>query len=162
MIRWQGPLGLPPGSPAEVLQQLQWRYAVKRFDPARRIDAATRAALEPSLHPAPSSFHLQPWQFLGVETPALRQPLRAAAWDQPQVEDASHCVVFAGRRTVEVGDVDQRIEAPARSCGLEPAALAQYRQILVDFVQSRWAAADDRGATAPKVRRPCDRIVERR
>jgi nitroreductase len=138
-------------SPADVLQQLNWRYAVKRFDPARRIDAPTWAVLEQSLHLAPSSFNLQPWKFLVVETPELRQQLRAASWNQPQVTDASHYVVFAGQRTSEVGDVDQMIEALARARGQEPAALARYRQVIVDFVQKGWAAADHAAWNARQV-----------
>ena len=92
-------------SPADsVLQQLHWRYATKRFDPTRQLPAATWQALEQALVLAPSSFGLQPWQFLVVETPAVRRQLRAASWGQSQVTDASHYVVFAGLRTTTVDD----------------------------------------------------------
>ena len=42
----------------ELIDSLNWRYAVKRFDPAKRIDEATWAALEQSLVLTPSSYGL--------------------------------------------------------------------------------------------------------
>jgi nitroreductase len=131
-----------PITPDHLLRQLQWRYAVKRFDPGRRIPDATWAALEATLVLAPSSFGLQPWKFLVVETPALRQQLRGVSWNQPQVTDASHYVVFAGQRTATAADVDRMITATAAVRGTTPEALARYRQVIVDFLRTGWAAND--------------------
>jgi nitroreductase len=97
---------------------------------------------------APSSFNLQPWKFLVVEDKALRQQLRAAAWNQPQVTDASHFVVLTAWRTATVGDVDRMIAATAshRGCGVD--TLARYRQLIADFVTKGWAARDAAGWNA--------------
>ena len=62
-------------SPEQLLQQLRWRYAVKRFDPTRKIPAETWAVLEQSLVLSPSSFGLQPWKFFVVDNPELRAQL---------------------------------------------------------------------------------------
>lgn len=140
-----------PIPPARLLAALNWRYAAKRFDPDRRIDDATWAALEQALHLAPSSFNLQPWRFVVVADPALRQQLRAASWNQPQVTDASHFVVFAGQRTAEVADVDRMIAGAAAARGVAPEALARYRQVIVDFVQQGWAARDPAAWNARQV-----------
>lgn len=142
---------MPTSSPADVLQQLQWRYAAKRFDPARRIPADAWAVLEQALHLSPSSFNLQPWKFLVVEDAGLRQQLRTASWNQPQVTDASHYVVFAGMRTTTVADVDRMIEATCAARGTQPEAMARYRQVIVDFVQKGWAANDPAGWNARQV-----------
>jgi nitroreductase len=45
-----------------LLNQLNWRHATKRFDPAKKIDPLTWAALEEALILSPSSFGLQPWR----------------------------------------------------------------------------------------------------
>lgn len=142
---------MPTLPPADLLAQLQWRYAVKRFDPGRRIDDATWTALEQALQLAPSSFNLQPWRFVVVADPTLRQRLRAASWNQPQVTDASHFVVFAGQRTTEVGDVDRMIAAAAGARGVPAESLARYRQVIVDFVQRGWAAQDPAAWNARQV-----------
>ena len=82
-------------SPDQLLQQLHWRYATKKFDPTKKIPQEVWEALEKSLVLAPSSFGLQPWKFFVVTNPQTRQQLVAHSWNQTQVADASHLVVLA-------------------------------------------------------------------
>lgn len=131
-----------PTSPNELLTQLRWRYATKRFDATRTIPADTWSALEQALLLAPSSFGLQPWKFLVVATPALRQQLRAASWGQAQVTDASHYVVFAGLRTTTEADVDRFLQCQSQVRGTPLDSMAGYRKVLVDFLAKGWASKD--------------------
>jgi nitroreductase len=139
---------MPTFPPADVMAQLHWRCAVKRFDAARTIPTETWAALEQSLVLAPSSFNLQPWKFIVVEDKAVRQLLRGAAWNQPQVTDASHFVVLTALRTATVEDVDRMIAATAAHRGVAMDTLARYRQVIADFVTKGWAARDAAGWNA--------------
>jgi nitroreductase len=43
---------------------------------------------------APTAFNIQNWRFVLVRDPELRKRIRAAAWDQAQVTDASLLVVL--------------------------------------------------------------------
>ncbi|MBH8566621.1 nitroreductase family protein [Nostoc sp. CENA67] len=79
-----------PASPDAVLTALRWRYATKGFDPARRIDPATWAALEQAVVLAPSSYGLQPWTFVVVTDPEVRKGLHPASYNQAQILDASY------------------------------------------------------------------------
>ncbi|MDG1570717.1 NAD(P)H-dependent oxidoreductase [Robiginitalea sp. M366] len=79
------------------LEALQWRYATKRFDADRKIDAETLTQLLAAIRLAPSSYGLQPYRVLVVESPEIREKLRAASWNQPQLTEASHVLVFAHR-----------------------------------------------------------------
>jgi nitroreductase len=65
---------------SQIDAALQWRYAVKAFDPSRSIDPETWACLENSLVQSPSSYGLQPWKFLLITDPALRAQLRPHSW----------------------------------------------------------------------------------
>ncbi len=98
-------------SPAQVLAQLQWRYAVKKFDPDRKIPSDVWNVLEQSLVLSPSSFGLQPWKFFVVDDAALRQELLANSWNQPQVVDASHLVVLAINKDMNDAAVDRYIQS---------------------------------------------------
>jgi nitroreductase len=97
-------------SPAQVLAQLQWRYAVKKFDPSKKIPADVWDVLEKSLVLAPSSFGLQPWKFFVVDNPALRQQLLENSWNQTQVTEASHLVVLAIKKEMGDQEVDRYIK----------------------------------------------------
>lgn len=142
---------MPHTSPADLLAALNWRCAVKRFDPARTIPDQTWQVLEQALMLAPSSFNLQPWKFVVVTDAALRQQLCTAAWNQPQVTEASHFVVFTGMRTATVADVDRMIAASAAHRGVGVEYLARYRQVIADFVTKGWAARDCGGWNARQV-----------
>ena len=55
---------------SQLLDQLNWRYATKQFDPNRKINASDWNALEQALLLSPSSGGLQPWKFIVVTDPA--------------------------------------------------------------------------------------------
>ena len=129
-------------SPAEVLQQLQWRYAVKSFDSSKKIPADAWQVLEQSLVLAPSSFGLQPWKFITVTDNNLREQLRAASWNQSQVVEADHYVVFAALRTTTEDDVDRFMQRTSEVRGMSVESMAGYRNVIADFLVSGWAAKD--------------------
>ena len=127
---------------ATLVERLEWRYAVKRFDPARRIPAATWQALERSLVLAPSSYGLQPWRFVVVEDPATRARLLPASWGQKQIVDAPHMVVFAARKGLNAADVDHFVARIAAVRGVPAASLEGYRGMMVGFVEKSGAGID--------------------
>lgn len=117
-----------------LLRQLRWRYAVKKFDPSRRIPVADWAALEESLVLTPSSFGLQPWAFFVIEDAELRRRLVAASWNQHQVVDASHMVVFAIKHALGPADVERYIARTAEVRGLPAANFAGYQKAILAFL----------------------------
>jgi len=136
-----------PLTPAQLLASLEWRYATKAFD-TRKLPDATWAALEESLRLTPSSFGLQPWKFIVVNDPAVRAKLRPVSWNQSQVTDASHLVVFARRTEVTEADVDEFFRQMVAERKADAAALEPYRQLMIGGVvkgkdaaaQKEWAA----------------------
>ena len=85
---------MPHLAPADLTAALNWRYATKKFDPAREIPAEIWSALEHSLVFSPSSMGLQPWKFFVIRSPELKQRLVPASHGQTQPVDCSHYVVF--------------------------------------------------------------------
>ncbi len=93
-----------------LLEQLRWRYSVKRFDKNRRIAEEDWGALEDALLLAPSSYGLQPWRFYVVDCPEKRERLKALSWNQPQVTECSHLVVIAARKGANEEDIDRYLK----------------------------------------------------
>jgi nitroreductase len=132
----------------QLLRQLNWRYATKQFDPARKISPEDWAALEESLVLTPSSFGLQPWKFIVVNDPAVREQLVPVSWGQRQVADASHYVVIAAKHDLGEGDIDAYLDRIAEVRGLPRESLASYRGMMVgSLMQGMDAAARDNWAT---------------
>jgi nitroreductase len=120
-----------PVSTQQLLEALNWRYATKAFDPARKLPADTWSALEQTLVLSPSSFGLQPYQFLVVQDPALRQQLLPHTWNQEQVVDCSHYIVFTVRTSLATADIDGFIQLISSTRNTPPGALAGYRGMMV-------------------------------
>jgi nitroreductase len=127
--------------PAEtLLEALNWRYATKKFDPAKKIPADTWAALEQALVLAPSSFGLQPWKFVVVQDPAMRQKLSAASWGQTQPVECSHYVVFTVRKNLGADHVDRFLDRTVELRGGTKDALKGYRDIMLGSLEKARAA----------------------
>lgn len=120
-------------TPSALLQSLNFRYATKVFDPARQIPEDAWEVLEQALVLAPSSFGLQPWKFLVINSPELRTRLRQHSWNQAQITDASRLVVFTTRTDLTEPDVDRFMSRLAAVQGREPETLDGYRNIVVSF-----------------------------
>jgi len=131
----------PTISEPQLLQALQWRYAAKVFDPNRKIPAATWAALQEALVLSPSSFGLQPYRFIVVNDAAMRAKLLPHAWNQRQVVDASHFVVFAARTAMTEAEIDQFLSRIVEVRGDTREALAGYRQMMTSSLLGNEAAA---------------------
>lgn len=114
-----------------LLQQMKWRYATKKFDATKKIPAADWAVLEESLVLTASSYGLQPWKFIVVTDPALKAKLRPASWNQSQVEDCSHLVVFTAQQDVTEADVDRFISRIAEVRGVTAESLAGYKGFMM-------------------------------
>lgn len=119
--------------PSDLLAALNFRYATKAFDPARKIPADTWEAIEKSLVLTPSSFGLQPWKFLVIDSPEIREKLKAASWGQGQVTDASHLVVLTARTDLAQGDIDSWVARLAEVQGIPLEALAGLSGMISSF-----------------------------
>ncbi len=119
-----------PIETSQLIDALQWRYAVKAFDPSRTIPADTWAALEQTLVLTPSSYGLQPWKFLVITDPELKAQLRPHSWNQSQITDCSHLVVFLARRDITATDLDRLISATSEIRGVPTEQLAFYREMM--------------------------------
>jgi nitroreductase len=121
-------------SDTTLLDALKWRYATKKFDPARHIPGETWETLEHSLSLTPSSFGLQPWQFIVVENPEIRAALRKESWGQSQLTDASHLVVFTVKKNLGEEDIGRWINRLAEVQSTSQEVLAPLQSVISGFV----------------------------
>jgi nitroreductase len=77
-----------------VADAIQARRAVKAFDPGHKMTHQESERLLSLAVLAPTAFNIQNWRFVLLRDPALRRQVRALAWDQAQVTDASLLVVL--------------------------------------------------------------------
>lgn len=118
-----------------ITNALNWRYATKKFDPARKVSDTNLKVLEESVRLAPTSFGLQPFRIVMVTDPAQRAELVAASWGQHQVQDASHLFVFATLTSLDEAYVDRFIDLTCRVRGISKEKLSGYTNMMKEFLQ---------------------------
>lgn len=123
-----------------ITDALQWRYATKQFDTTKQLDQAQLDVLLHALQLSPSSYGLQPWKFIVVTNPDIRSKLRAAAWDQPQVTDASHLIVFAAKTNITESTVDEYITSIAETRNIAIEELESFSTAIKASIQGKTAA----------------------
>lgn len=77
-----------------VNEAIRTRRAVKNFDPQHKISSEQQFELLDLAMQSPTAFNLQHWRFVVVDDMELRKKIRAVAWDQAQITDASLLVIL--------------------------------------------------------------------
>jgi len=116
----------------EIKQALEWRYATKRFDATKKISEVDWKILEESLKMAPSSYGVQPWKFLVVENPEIREKLKPVSWNQTQVTDASHYVVLLYKEKMDADHVQKYVDRVAEVRGVPLTSLDGYKSMMME------------------------------
>lgn len=120
-------------SQASIHEALNWRYAVKRFDPTKKIPAADWNTLTEALKLSPSSFGLQPWRFMIIESTAMREKLKAhSTYNANQLMDSSHYVVLTYKEKVDPEFIDQYIKRISEVRGVPLESLEGFRKSMTD------------------------------
>lgn len=130
----------------DLIQQLNWRYAVKRMTGEQVPEEKVERILE-AIRLSASSMGLQPYTVLVVSNPALLKQIQAEAIKQPQVGEASHLLVFAAWWPVKEEQVDAYMQHIAEVRDVPVASLNDFRNSILGLVHSRsdemnfnWAA----------------------
>lgn len=120
-----------------ILQALSSRHATDAFDAQRQISDDDLKTILESGRLAPSSFGLEPWQFIVIEHPGLREKIRAVAKDQRKITDAARLIIIA-RHTDTRGTIsDDTIRRIAQVRDVSSESLAKHKTSLDTAVESR-------------------------
>jgi nitroreductase len=118
-------------NPPQLLEALKWRYATKVFDATRKIPNDVWETLKQALVLTPTSYGLQPYKFLVIDSPAKRAELLPHSWGQKQVVDASHYIVFTAQTKVTEAHVDKLISHTSHARHIPADALSSYRGMML-------------------------------
>ena len=113
-----------------LLEKLNWRYATKKMDAAKAVDADKVDRIVEAARLAPTSSGLQPFQVIVVTNPEVRAKLRAAAYDQSQLTDGSAVLVFAAWDNYTAERIDQMLALTVAERGGSSDTLSAYYERL--------------------------------
>jgi len=124
-----------------LLNNLNWRYATKQYDASKKISENDLQTLKEAVRLSASSYGLQPYKVVIVENPELKEQLKAVAYGQTQITDASHLFVFAADANLGTDSVDQYITNISETRGVPADALAGFGDMMKNVVTNLTAEA---------------------
>ena len=92
------------------IENQNWRYATKKFDATKKISPEDLATLKEAIRLSSSSYGLQPYKIVIIESPELRAQIQPVAWGQSQIVEASHLLVFANMVTMTELEIDNYLK----------------------------------------------------
>lgn len=127
------------------INNLNWRYAVKNFDTNKKVNSEDLQKIKDAIRLAPSSFGLQPFRVIVVTDNDMKCKLKAAAFNQSQVDSCSHLFVFVSSSDMQkrIGEFcDMNVQ---KSKGLfdrikNEATMRGFAMLLNDDGKKRWAS----------------------
>ncbi|WDF65313.1 nitroreductase family protein [Flavobacterium sp. KACC 22763] len=112
-----------------LIDALKWRYATKKMNgqavPQEKVDYILEAAKL-----APSSSGLQPYKIFVITNQELKEKLRAVSFDQSQVTDASHVLVWAAWDAYSLEKISAVFDKTIAERGIPADAMDEYKQRL--------------------------------
>jgi nitroreductase len=123
-----------------ILPALQWRYATKGFNPEKKVSESELNSLLEAARLAPTSLGVQPWKAYVVTNKEVRAQLKSAAWNQPQVSDASHLVIFTVRKTIDEAYVDRLMKIVAETRNQKLEETNGYKQMILGSIKGKSSA----------------------
>ncbi len=123
----------------ELLDVLQWRYATKKMDPARAVPQDKVDRIVEAARLAPTSSGLQPFEIVVVTNPDVRARIREVAWNQAQVTDGSHLLVFAAWDDYTAERINAMFDYTNEVRGFRNEGWENYRNMLLGSYPQRGA-----------------------
>ncbi len=119
----------------ELLNALQWRYATKKLN-GETVSETDVDQIIQAIQLAPSSSGLQPYQVFVITDQAVKQQILPIAFNQAQVVDASHLLVFAAWDHYTEERIDQVFAYTNKERGLPDSATEDYVSLLKNTLLS--------------------------
>lgn len=121
----------------QIINALNWRYATKQFNADKKLTEEQLELLLEAVQLSPSSYGLQPYKVLVISNQKVKAELKAAAYGQTQLTDASHIIVFARTKTYTTAEVDKFAENIAQTRSIEVSMIKDYVDMMKGTVSSR-------------------------
>lgn len=125
----------------ELIKNLNWRYAVKQFDPSKKVSNKDIELIKEAIRLSPSSFGLQPFKVFVIENQEIKEKFKPAAWGQSQVIDASHLFVFCSFQDLKDEHIDELFKLKTKAYNKDISELEGYITFMKGAVAKKTAEA---------------------
>lgn len=110
-------------------ESLNWRYATKRMN-GEEVPQEKLERILDAIQLAPTSMGLQPFKILVITDPDLKERIKPIAFNQNQITESSHLLVFAAWDSISDEQIDDYVELTSEERDLSEEELQPLRDML--------------------------------
>jgi nitroreductase/dihydropteridine reductase len=116
---------------SDLIQKLQWRYATKKMNPTKAVPQEKVERILEAIRLTASSSGLQPYEVLVVTNPEIREKIKAIGWNQAQITEGSHLLVFAAWDNYTPERINMMFDLTNDVRGFKNEGWENYRNMLL-------------------------------
>ncbi len=116
---------------SDLISKLQWRYATKKMNPAKVVPQEKVDRILEAVRLTASSSGLQPYEVFVVTNKDVREKIKPIAWNQEQITDCSHLLVFAAWDNYTAERINMMFDLVNEQRGFKSEGWENYRQMLL-------------------------------
>ncbi|MDC8786460.1 nitroreductase family protein [Roseateles koreensis] len=121
----------------DVIKMLEWRYATKKMDPSKVVAQDKVDRIIEAARLAPTSSGLQPFEIVVVTNPEVRAQIQTIAWNQAQITEGSHLLVFAAWDNYTTERINHMFDYTNEVRGFRNEGWENYRNMLLNMYPQR-------------------------
>lgn len=122
---------------SDLIQKLQWRYAAKKMNPAKAVPQEKVDRILEAIRLTATSSGLQPYEVFVVTNKEVREKIKPIAWNQEQITDGSHLLVFAAWDNYTADRINMMFDLVNEQRGFKSEGWENYRQMLLGSYPQR-------------------------
>ncbi len=119
-----------------TIQQLEWRYAAKKFDSRKILSKDKLHTLKQAFNLTATSFGLQTINLVVIESKDLRTSLVEHAYGQNQVLDASHLLILCVQENIKDHHISDHFDNIKKIRATSDEILDPYKKNLIDMMKT--------------------------
>jgi nitroreductase len=125
----------------ELLNALQWRYAVKKMN-GKAVSEADIETIVEAARLAPTSAGIQPFEVIVVSNKELKEKILPIAFGQQQMIDSSHILIFAAWDNYTTARIEEYISRTETERGIPAGGMNDFKNKLLDNFTTKDADAN--------------------
>ncbi len=121
----------------ELINNLKWRYATKKFDQSKKVSPSDLSKLKEAIQLSVSSYGLQLYKVIIINDQELRENLKPVSWNQDQITTASHLFVFCNYTEIKQSDIDDFIRITSQSRNIDFEQMKGYGEFIMSKLNEK-------------------------
>lgn len=122
-----------------LIEDLNWRYAVKAYDPTKKVSQENIDKIVEAARLAPTSSGLQPFKVIVVQNQDVKEKLVQGALNPECMRDCSHVLIFAAWDRYTEKRIDEIYDLTTDERGLPRGRFGSYTDKLKEIYLNQTA-----------------------